>query len=130
MNTRNEILSRVLSSPHFRWMPGMLWVASTGVRDEISGRVVFDASEVPDNALPVPQDPATAGCLHALAFERWGADTLEVRVDVAPRMSGPSGMWRAVDGRGRRMGGGAIPTDILSALPGHPHTAAIVAALL
>ena len=118
MTSREQVIARrVAASPHFRWMPGMLDY-------HLPVRVEPDDD---DRGCTVPDltDPATLGCLHALACERWG-------VDAITPLDGPDGPeWCGViAGYSAQYVSARIPADITSAFPVHPHSAAVCAALL
>jgi len=124
MNEATLGLARAaVASPHWRWLPGMLATHS----EHAPARVLsVQADEYappmleiawawrngdgvhPRGWLPDLEDPATLGCLLALVREAWGADAIDVRIDIAPRMDGVRAWWTARDLRMRRLGSGTV----------------------
>ena len=112
-----EIAQRVVDCKHWRWLPGMRALDSSGeehparvidhrrsvVYEDNDGAIhegVVSRSDVPDLT-----DPATLGCLRHLAAKAYGAWDIVIQVDIAPRMEGTHGWWRAIDSRGRKIQG-------------------------
>jgi hypothetical protein len=128
------IARRVTASPYFRWMPGMRWVVHRpNPFDDVYGRVADFARDedlrvgVYGRPVPVMFDPATIGCLHALACERWGAACI---TPIVCAIDGDA-CWLAIDGAGEEMNRGVYPSADKAVLRYmQSHVAAIVAALL
>ena len=112
-----ELAERAVACKHWRWMAGMRALDSTGeehparvidhrrsvVYEDNDGAIhegVLSRSDVPDLT-----DPATLGCLRHLAAKAHGAWDIVIQVDIAPRMEGTHGWWRAIDSRGRKIQG-------------------------
>jgi hypothetical protein len=149
-----QIARALVASPHWRWMPGMLTESSNNYHrpariealdGDTCGLTVIPDSDGPIFAahhewgiagsfprgctLPDLTDPATIGCLHALACERWGGWVIEaipwdhrawwmaVCVPGSPSVTNPNNR-------------GPVPRAICGAFPDNPHTAACIAALL
>jgi len=130
-----DLARRAVASPHWRWMPGMMAVDSTG--EEHPGRVIdlhkvlvyeddigaIHEGVVSHSDIPDLSDAATLGCAYDLACKALGADAIDVSVGVAPDMSGLSRvMWSARTYRGQRIASG-------STLSRHVREASYVAAL-
>ena len=61
-----ELAKRAVACKGWRWSNGMLWLVKRGYPlEDYAGRVVLGYTR-PHEALPVPTDPATIGCLLAL----------------------------------------------------------------
>jgi hypothetical protein len=130
--TAHDLARRAVAAPHWRWMPGMVALDSTG--EEHPGRVIDDRKslvyEDADGAihegvvsrsdLPDLSDPATVGALLALVREAWephrGSDY------IASTMHTGSG-W----GVGARYGSEGLAAIVLPTY--ETEAAALVAAL-
>jgi hypothetical protein len=148
---QTQIARALVASPHFRWMPGVLATSSNNYHrpariESLDGDTHdFGLTVIPDVdgpvfaahhewgvagtfprgcSLPDLTDPATVGCLHALACERWGVVAIEVDTGE------PCAQWIAIQPDGLEVAYGKIHPAIFSALPDNPHTAACIAALL
>lgn len=60
----DEPAKRAVASPHWRWMPGMLALPPKADRCQRDSQMMV-------GRLPDLEDPATLGCLLALAREAW-----------------------------------------------------------
>ena len=110
-------LRALVGAPAWRWMGGMWWrVRRAPPLDDITGRAIDrrldDRAPPYPGALPDITDPATLGCMLALAREAWADPTLHV---VCAR-----GRWWAVStkfegGPGRETEGEALAAAILVA---------------
>lgn len=128
-----ELAERVVACKHWRWMEGMKaahrW--AEGIRvvtcdgaspdpyiviNDDEGVILATVDEYgimggfpdADSAypfLPDLTDPATLGCLRHLAAKAYGAWDIVIQIDIAPRMEGTHGWWRAIDSRGRKIQG-------------------------
>lgn len=87
---------RAVACPKWRWMPGMLHGVIVGGELKVCYRIsdlslYLDADRVPDLT-----DPATVGCLLALAREAWGSSpSLYVRLSDTRRVSDGLLGWEA-----------------------------------
>lgn len=67
----HTLAAAAVQSPHWRWMPGVAWIARRPAPlEDVAGRI--DRSSPYPGAVPDLQDPATLGCLLALVREAWG----------------------------------------------------------
>lgn len=108
----------ITNSPHWRWLPGMLFHPADGsaaIRVSHGDPDASDEDGHPVRGEPDLADPATLGCLLALVREAWGDDTITTQVDNTGAGWWVDG-WAASDSR--------PPSDL------HPTEAdALVAAL-
>ena len=123
-----EISKMIASQPWFQWEVGMR--DHTGdlvvILDDTGAPKFLEVGWDPEH-YPFLGDPATDGCLHRQACDRWGAQGIV--------FSGRSAQWWNAIGKGRvgeasEIHAGRIPAYIRDAFPYHHHTAAVCAALL
>lgn len=88
-----ELSTRAYKCKHFRWLPGMRWLA-VAVDDD--GIAYFDGGEgrawceqPKDEAVPDLDDPATIGGLLALVRKAWGDPGIGIRRRT-------SGAWQVI----------------------------------
>lgn len=95
---QQQLARRLVEHPAWRWMPGMRAVSDRGESGFARHIETISAQSAPwyqwndiwlDDAVPDLTDPATVGCMLALAREAWGDPyaACEHRY-VTPRMSG------------------------------------------
>ena len=81
---------RAIEAPHWRWMAGMLVTVRKASGEMREMMRLVDDGPVPiadgDTALPVLEDPATLGCLLALATkaskDKWAEVVIQTRADL------------------------------------------------
>ncbi|NBW66373.1 hypothetical protein EBR44_11520 [bacterium] len=81
---------RAIEAPHWRWMAGMLVTVRKANGEMREMMRLVDDGPVPiadgDTALPVLEDPATLGCLLALATkaskDKWAEVVIQNRADL------------------------------------------------
>jgi hypothetical protein len=120
-----DLARRAVACPRWRWMPGMLVapILEDDTIEPVTGIIVSSHRLLlvywPDvglrwqatreHLLPDLTDPATLGCLLALAREAWGDPALYVRLSDTSRKSDGVRAWevlgwldpsRSPDGRG------------------------------
>lgn len=151
MNTATlERARAAVASHHWRWMPGMLVVSTNNyhrpARVESLDGDTYGLTVVPHadgpvfaahheygiagefprgSSVPDLDDPVTVEAVGILAREAWGADAIDVRTEIAPRMGGAGVWWTARTLRGYRIGSGSVRRVEVD-----PRVACYVAALL
>ena len=86
--TTDDLWRRLLAAGRVRWMSGMLWrsgrrtvfVSGAGTIPLYEGVYRLPQS-APDDSAPDWTDPATLGCLLAMAREAWGDQRMSVAGD-------------------------------------------------
>ena len=141
MNTATLELARsAVASPHWRWLPGMrIAYANSDEKFRVCGEPAYvgglyhahgiceDWEAAPDGEIPDLTDPVTVEAVGILAREAWGADAIDVRCEIAPRMGGAGVWWTARTLRGQRIGSGSVRRVDVDV---DPRAACYVAALL
>lgn len=104
--TSIELGKRARACKHFRWMPGMRATEEAGGCDphlceaDFGFRCPDDRSNLPyagdPEAVPDVSDPATVGCLLALAREAYGDPSLYARMSDTTRASDGIRAWEVL----------------------------------
>ena len=103
MNSEMTDLARqAVACDGWRWMEGMKYYRR-GASYRTDHGSVPPPADLEGESLPDLTDLATLGCLHDLACEVHGADTVEIRIQRTPKMSGMlHGNWAAMEYTSRR----------------------------